>query len=281
MFISTLLCMRGASGAGRGMLEQLGTALPRPVQRHLRPPLAEQLVVARHQHVRNSLALELGRTSVLGMLKKPFRERVAARRLLIAQHPPDMAGDHLHQDHGGQLTTTEDVVADADLVIGQPRPHALVKTLIPPRDQDQAGLLRERGGQRLVELATLGREQDAGRLRSTANLADGLEYGLWLQHHARATPVGDVVDLAVLVTGEGAEVVRLEHECAALDGPTDNTGTQWTGEEVGEQGDDVEPHFTTSSSGRSTTIRPALRSTELTTCDSAGTSTSSVPSETT
>ena len=76
--------------------------------------------------------------------------------------------------------------------------HQLVKVLSPAL---QIGL-----GQRLA----LGRHQQHPAPRSERNRLEGSEHRLRLEHHARTTAVGLIVNLAVAIGGVIARVVQMQ-----------------------------------------------------------------------
>lgn len=77
----------------------------------------------------------------------------------------------------------------------------------------------------------------------------------------------------MLVAGGFPEVVGVHLQQSPLDGAPHDPGAEGPGEDARKKRNHVEDHGTTSSSGRSTTMRPAARSIDRTTSETAGTST--------
>ena len=71
---------------------------------------------------------------------------------------------------------------------------------------------------------------------------EAAENGFGLEHHALATAKGPVIDGAVTVVGEEAEVVRVDRRVAGCEGAAEDAVIQNPREEVGEDGQDVERH---------------------------------------
>ncbi len=86
------------------------------------------------------------------------------------------------------------------------------------------------------------------RVRSRSGLAGmprdstQAKMGCGLEDHAFAAAEGTVVYGAVAVVGEGAEVVRGDLDCAGGDGAAEDAVIEHAGEEVREDGEDVEAH---------------------------------------
>ena len=81
-----------------------------------------------------------------------------------------------------------------------------------------------------------------GRFVGDADGFEGFGEGLGFEDHAFASAKGTVVDGAVTVVGEVAEVVGADFYEAGGDGALDDSVLEDAGEEAGEDGDDVESH---------------------------------------
>ena len=113
----------------------------------------------------------------------------------------------------------------------------------------------------VVEAAALRREQHAARRAAGRELAHGAQPGRRRHHHAAATAVGLVVDDAMGIVGEAAQVAHLHLQLAALPRAADEAGLQELPEELGEDGHDADPHASINPSGRSQRMRRPATST--------------------
>jgi hypothetical protein len=93
------------------------------------------------------------------------------------------------------------------------------------------------------------REQDDGLAGGLAvgfwsdlERLDAVEDGFGLEHHAFAASEGAVVDGAVTVMREAAEVVDVRFREAFTEGTRDDSELKWTNKEVRKDGDDIEAH---------------------------------------
>ena len=77
---------------------------------------------------------------------------------------------------------------------------------------------------------------------TAAERFDAVKDGLGLEDHAFAAAEGTVVHGAMAVVGEVAQVVGGDVDRAAGDGPAQDSVVERAGEEVGEDGEDVEAH---------------------------------------
>src|SRR5207247_735319 len=161
------------------------TAYPGSLQGLLGPPFADLLMIAGEQDLGNLEALELRRTSVMGILKHAVAEGVVVGRVIGPEDSRHQPGDHPDQHHGGQLSPA-------------PSPSLLRRACHPPG-----------GGGRRPNPSGRGPKSRSGRIRR-----------LCPAPRRRGAPG----------TGLGTALRRR----------TSSGG----------------PHLTTSSSGRSTTIRP-------------------------
>src|ERR1700682_554864 len=189
------------------MVEQIGTATARPLGGLGTAPALDLGVMAGEQHLRNLVTLEDGGPREVRVLEQLLGKRLVFWRLLRTQDSGDEPTHRVDQHHGRELAAGEHVITDRDLAVDQVGAHALVDALVAATDQVEVGAARQLAYQSLGKPLTLWAQQDH---RACAGARpDGFEDGLWLEHHPRATPVGNVVDLAVPVVGVIAEVVEL------------------------------------------------------------------------
>ena len=97
--------------------------------------------------------------------------------------------------------------------------HALVDPLVAAAEQRETGARGELAGQRLVEPAPTGTEQEEGTRRR--HCLHGPEDRLRAEHHSRAAAERWVVDRSVAVGGVVAQVMETEIDQAVLTRPTE------------------------------------------------------------
>ncbi len=187
----------------------------------------------------------------------------------VAEHARQQPRDGLDDRQDGDLAAEEDVVADGDLgdlhVLGGVVDHALVDALVAAAREHQPRLGRQFAGHRLRERPP-GRAGDQQARTGPAGpvedeLVEALAPRLRLHDHARAAAGRAAVDRVVDVVGPAPQVVDVEVEQAPVAGPADQGELQGL-EVLGEDGDDVDAHHSSSRpGGGSTAIVPASRST--------------------
>ena len=152
--------------------------------------------------------------------------------------PEDEPADGVDQDQCGQLAAGEDVVADADLAVGEGT-GPLVDPLVAAADQDEVPRCGELARQRIGQpLPAESRRITWAPARSGLNRR---EEGFGAHHHPRSPAVRCVVNDPVAADAVLAQVVHGNREDAPLDGPADDRGAQRRVEQLGEEGDDVDP----------------------------------------
>ncbi len=117
--------------------------------------------------------------------------------------------------------------------------HALIDTLIPAADQDDAFPGGELLRHRLVEHASLSRQQHDFRLRPRTarpdpELLQALEDRLRLQHHAFAAAEWTIVHRAMPVVRKGTQIVQRDLRQPELPRPPHDAVIERTAEKVGE-----------------------------------------------
>ena len=128
------------------------------------------------------------------------------------------AHGRVDDDGGGELASAEDVVADGEFHVAVELVDALVDAFVTAADEDDTIEGGEFAGDGLGEGATLRGEQDdagfllggvggAGLARCEAERGEGFRKRLGFEDHAFSAAEGTVVDGAVTVVGEGAEIV--------------------------------------------------------------------------
>src|SRR6476469_4383023 len=282
--------------------QQVGSALGGARQPLLVAPLLDPAVVARQQDVGHLAAAPGRRLGVDGVLEQAALVALLHQALGVADDAGQQPGHRLDDREHGDLSPVQHVVAEADR--GDPHrgggvlEHPLVDALVPPAGERQPRLGGQLVRHRLVE-------PDAGRAghqqvrllrrrsgRLGAHVVERLAPRLGPHDHAGAAAVRGVVDGAVPVVGEVAQVVHHDVEQPLLAGIADQRETERR-EVVGKDRDDVDAHAAqpwpgrggpaTSASpanippGGSRTTRPPGTSTSGTSAVTNGTSTSSPP----
>jgi len=185
----------------------------------------------------------------VGEIGVAFAEGFVFAGVGVAEDAGEEAYGGVEEDGCGQLAAGEDVVADGELVVAEELGDAFVDAFVTAADEDDAGECGEAAGGRLGEALALGGEEDDGFVGGVAGFFGGdgegfeaVEDGLGLEDHALAAAEGTVVDGAVAVVGEGAEVVGVGLCDAGAKGAGDDAVGERAGEEAGKDGEDVEAH---------------------------------------
>ena len=168
---------------------------------------------------------------------------------LVAENSGEQAHGGVENDGGSEFSAGENIVSDREFAVGESFGDALVDSFIASADEDDALHVRElaRGG--LRESLALRGEQDNGLAAGVAGFfgrdgqrLDGFGERFRFEHHAFAASKGTVVDGAVAVVGEAAQVVHGDADRPGGEGAGDDSVFQDAGEEARKDGDDVELH---------------------------------------
>src|ERR1700687_1806730 len=182
----------------RGLVvEQIGTAPSCPFDGLRAAPALDLGVMAGEQHVRNLVALEDRGPGVMRILQQLLGKRLVFGRFLRTEDTADEPADRIDQHHRRQLAAGEHVVTDRDLPVGEVSTDPLVDPLVAAADQIEIGVRGQFAHQLLGEPLPLRTQQDDGPAASAR--AYRFEDGFRLEHHAGATAVWNVIDLAVPV----------------------------------------------------------------------------------
>ncbi len=227
----------GIRGGAAGVLQQVRAALERAKPTVLASPAGDLVVVAVDEHLGDRQAPEHAGASVL----RPFQKAIVAGEgiVLAAQFISQYAGkqaDHGIDDrHCGHLATVEHEIAEGDLVGLQDQANALVKTFVPPAQQQQPLVAGELFDHRLVESSALRGEHDqSAGVGLALDFLDAGDDGFDLEDHAGSSAEGAVVDFLVFLRGPIADVVQSDVDQAALDGPLQQAFAQVTRKHLGE-----------------------------------------------
>ena len=124
------------------MGDQIGAMLRRQPKALVTPPALDLRMVARHQRGRHGFATPLFWPGVMGAIEQAVQRRVeAVLRVagVVAQHTRLQARHGVEQGHGGDFTTRQHKITQADLFGDEFINEALVHPFIPPTDQNRAG----------------------------------------------------------------------------------------------------------------------------------------------
>src|SRR5712692_5496010 len=185
------------------------SALARPRQRLLFPPLGDLCVIAREKDFWHFQPAKLGGAGVVRALEEPLAEALDLDALRVAHHPGHQPRHGVDHRQRGELAAGEHEIAEGNLLVDE-GDDPLVHALVAAADEDQLLAPRELLRERMVESAALRGHEDHVRAGETlARRLDGGDQRLGLHHHACAAAVGNVVGDAVLARGEFADVRHL------------------------------------------------------------------------
>lgn len=201
-------------------------------------PFFDFTVVAGEEDFGHWHAAEVFGPGILRVFEVVFMAEGLGHRGLIAaegsgEEPDAGVGDH----HGGEVAGGEHVVADREFPINKGLADASVDAFVVAADEDQMLFSGQGPGVGLAELFT-GRAHQEDLGGGSSQGFDSREEGFTEHHLAGAAAVGTVVDPAVFVLGEIAQLVDADVAEALAAGATDNGGVE-RGEGFGEQSDDV------------------------------------------
>src|SRR5271163_860031 len=143
----------GGKGYGLILAQQVGPVAPRFFDCGLIAPFGDLGMVAANENLRNGPAAVLGRPGVvrevqdcrggsrLAMVGARGRDesakRFVLRRGFVAQRTGDEASYGVDDEHGGQFSSAENVIADGDLLGSKVRRYAFIHTLVAATDEHE------------------------------------------------------------------------------------------------------------------------------------------------
>jgi len=229
-------------------------------------------MVSIEQDFRRAEACELGWAGVVGVIQEPAGavlragnavcvagnlgirdpEALEFARGLVAERTGNKPGDGVDNNSGSKLTSAQNVVADGKLHIAVELIDALVDTFISPAEQNKAIDSSEFARQCLGEGAALRGKEDHPRwdgwrlralsFRQDAQGREGFGQGLGFQNHAFSPTERTVVDGAMPVVGEVAQIVNADHDQFLSQRAAQDAVLKDAGEECREYGDDLKAH---------------------------------------
>src|SRR5580700_4528773 len=235
--------------------QQVGPAYARTLYRARQAPAADRRVITRQQHGGHRAALENFRPRIVRPLEQSLRERVLLARALIPERSRQQPRRHL--------------AVDAEL------DDALVHALVPSRHQQQPGERGELARQLLTKGPALRRQVQPHTARRQPRMrrADRGEQRAGLHHHPGSPAIRAVIDRAMHVRRVRARILRANAQQPAPDGAAHDTKLECSRDHARKQRHHLDLHraFYASSTGQSTRISRAARSTRRRCRGAAGT----------
>ena len=177
----------------------------------------------------------------LGKIQQSAAERVVGHRLLVADDSGHEARDRVEDDERRQFPARQHVVANRQL-LGHAPPDPIVESFVSAAQEHDVLVSAQPPRLRLHEPFALRRRQDHRERRAARRLdrVERAEDRIRLQHHPRAAAVRHIVDHAMPIGREVAEVVHLHVERAARNRPPEDARRERLPNHRRENGDDIE-----------------------------------------
>jgi len=181
-------------------------------------------------------------------------ERFILRRGFVAESAGEQASDGVDDESGGEFAAGENEIADRDFFGSEMFGDAFVHTFVATAEEEYAVELRVAARGFLAEALAGRGEQNYGGVGIKCRLSRGVAYGtaeerfdgfkqrFWLEDHAFAAAEGAIVDGAMAVFGEFAQVLNVDVDDLGFAGATHDAVFEGAAEELGEDGDQVEAH---------------------------------------
>jgi hypothetical protein len=223
------------------LLQEIRTTNLSASQGLLSAPAPDPLMVTRQQHVRNPTPLNILWPRIVGKLQQCVYKRVVPGRVFIAQHARNKSDDGIQEYEGRQLTPSQNVVPNGDLIRRQEVSHPFVEPLVPAANAQQVLALDKLLGNRLFERSALGGQEDQVSLLPLTETRDRLDDRLWLKHHSSATPVRSIVHDGMAIMGIAPKIVDRDLHDAPLLGSFEDAFRERSLKEPREEGENVIP----------------------------------------
>ena len=146
------------------------------------------------------------------MIEKPVFERLELRRLRAAQNPGNEAHRGFQHHQGRELPAGEYIVSDGDLVPVHSGPNPLVESFIATTQKQQPIPGGQLSGLSLCEGLASGAQKDLVERSGPFGFFNSFKDRVRLEHHARATSEGPIIDFPMRVTGVVAKIDQLDPE---------------------------------------------------------------------
>src|ERR1700733_10280632 len=255
--------------------QQVGPAYARTLYRARQAPAADRRVITRQQHGGHRAALEKFRPRIVRPLEQSLRERVLLARALIPERSRQQPRQRIDDQQRRQFPAGEHVVAHRHLAVDAELDDALVHALVPSRHQQQPGERGELARQLLTKGPALRRQVQPHTARRQPRMrrADRGEQRAGLHHHPGSPAIRAVIDRAMHVRRVRARILRANAQQPAPDGAAHDTKLECSRDHARKQRHHLDLHraFYASSTGQSTRISRAARSTRRRCRGAAGT----------
>jgi len=260
---------------GKNAAHKVGAIAERFLQGHLPAPFGDFGVVAADEDFRDFPAAEVSRTGVMGKIEHGLAVReglvkgggrgvlraleqaegFVLRRGFVAEGAGKQASDGVDDQSGGKFATGENEIADGDFFGSEMIGNSFVDAFVAAAEEENAVESGVAASGFLRETFAGGGEQDDGGAGveggfgggvadgMTEERFDGFEERLGFEHHALAAAKGAIVDSAMTVFGEFAQVLDVDVDDGGFAGAADDAVLQGAGKEFGEDGDEVKAHW--------------------------------------
>src|SRR5579885_253759 len=176
-------------------------------------------MLTRQKYYWNPPTFEVAGAGVLRVFQEAVFEALFGERSLVADNPWDQAHDRVGQHQRRKLASSQDVVPYRDLVIDAILDEALIDALVVPANDDERGLPGKLPREPLIEKRSLRGHENRPR-SPAAGVEPGRFQHVRLHHHSLAAAERRVVDRAMLVRGEIADLHGLVRDEPARGGLT-------------------------------------------------------------
>ena len=193
-------------------------------QRGRAPPGRDAGVVPAEQHLRHGQAFQRLGPGIMRIFQQAVGKTLFLAGLFLAHETRHQPGHGFDDGQGRRFPAVEHGFAHTHRFQRKKFQQACVQAFIAAADQGKILFQGQFARQGLAERAAARRHEQhpAGAFDGT----QGPGHGLALHDHARPAAVGPVVHMAVLVSAEGARVVKAERHHAGFAGATHEGGTQ-------------------------------------------------------
>ncbi|EGE57287.1 hypothetical protein RHECNPAF_4460059 [Rhizobium etli CNPAF512] len=201
---------------GFSLLEEIRPPLPRQLHRLLVAPLFDGAVVARCQDGRNFPAFPLLRPRIMRMFQQSAFKAFMQAGKIVAHHAGQDADDRIEHDQRRRLAAGQHVVTDRDFFQSACFDHPLVDALEAAADDNDAVACRKFAHALLRQRPAARAHQQARAGIVLTGAVDGAGENVGFEHHAGAAAGRRVVDGAVFIGGEIADLHRVQRPLPAL-----------------------------------------------------------------
>ncbi len=170
----------------------------------------------------------------MGIFQQSPFETLILERLLVPGHSGQEAHDGIHQHQRRRLAARQHEIAEADLLGIVRVQHALIDAFEPAAQEGRPRLRRQFPHARLGQQTPARREID--QRPGAARSGDGRVHDVRPHHHPGAAAKRGVVDGAVFIAREPANVYRTQRPDPFGQAPPGQRLAERTGKHLGKQG---------------------------------------------